>query len=189
MIFFTAIDRLLKNEGGYVNDPADPGGETQWGISKRSYPAVDIKGLTRVAAIEIYRTDFWLRVHADSMADLVAFQAIDFAVNSGIETTVRKLQAAVGVADDGYWGPITQAAVGAMKPAELGFRFLAERLDYMRRLSKWQTFGRGWAGRIAADMRYAADDLLRPRGLNGPDAPGVVMYGGNPEMASNTEPV
>ena len=189
MIFFTAIDRLLKSEGGTVDDPNDPGGLTRFGISQRSYPNLDIRALTRVAAIEIYRTDFWLRVHADAMADLVAFQALDFAVNSSIETAVRKLQTAVGVADDGHWGPITQAAVQAMTPAELGFRFLAERLDYMRRLSTWRTFGRGWAARIAANMRYAADDLLRPRGLNGPDAPGVVMYGGNPEMASNTEPV
>lgn len=160
MDFNFAIERVLKVEGGYVNDPEDPGGETQWGISKRSYPNVDIKALTRDGAKAIYLSDFWLRVHADTMPDVLAFQALDFAVNSGIETAVRKLQAAAGVADDGHWGPITQAAVKSQSQAVLALVFMSLRLDYMRALSNWQSAGRGWAGRIATDMRYAAQDLL-----------------------------
>ena len=62
------IERLLSHEGGYVNDPRDPGGETQWGISKRSYPSVNIKALTREGAIEIYRRDFWERSRADDLS-------------------------------------------------------------------------------------------------------------------------
>ncbi len=57
--FDDAFTRLLGNEGGYVNDPRDPGGETNWGISKRSYPTVDIKNLTRTQAEDIYMHDFW----------------------------------------------------------------------------------------------------------------------------------
>lgn len=159
MSFDTSFDRLIGNEGGYVNDPADPGGETNWGISKRSYPTTNIRDLTRETAKAIYWTDFWLRVHADELDSLTAFQALDFAVNSGIETAVRKLQTAVGVADDGHWGPVTLAAVKALPPAVLAFRFLAERLDFMRRLKNWPSAGAGWAGRIAADMRFAAQDL------------------------------
>lgn len=159
MNFDTAIERVLPIEGGYVNDLKDPGGETNFGISKRSYPNVDIKALTRDGAKAIYLTDFWQRVHADTMPAALQFQALDFAINSGIETAVRKLQFAAGVADDGHWGPVTQAAVIAQPQPALAFNFLASRLDYMRSLSNWQSAGRGWAGRIATDMRYAAKDI------------------------------
>lgn len=83
MTFDDAFDRLIGHEGGYVNDPADPGGETQWGISKRSYPHLNIRALTRADAKVIYREDFWYRIHAEMLADGVAFQLFDFAVNSG----------------------------------------------------------------------------------------------------------
>lgn len=158
MNFDTAFDRTVGIEGGYVNDPNDPGGETKFGISKRSYPDVDIANLTRDQAKAIYLRDFWDRIHADQLADGVAFQAFDFAVNSGIETAVRKLQRAVGVADDGHWGPHTQAAAAAMSETDTIMRFVAERLDFWRSLSTWPTYGRGWAGRAAQDLRYGAQD-------------------------------
>lgn len=156
--FDVAFDRLIGNEGGYVNNPNDPGGETNWGISKRSYPNIDIRALTRDGAKTIYLADFWQRIHADELAPGVAFQAFDFAVNSGIETAVRKLQTAIGVADDGHWGPITRAAAAALSPSDTIMRFNAERLDYLRKLSTWPSFGKGWAGRVAADLRYGAID-------------------------------
>jgi len=158
MNFDIAFDRLMGHEGGYVDDPNDPGGETKWGISKRSYPDIDVKNLTRLDAKEIYRRDFWTRIHADEMYDGVAFQALDFAINSGIGTAVRKLQAAVGVADDGYWGPVTKAAVAAMSESDIIMRFTAERLDFWTRLSTWQSFGKGWARRAAQNLRYGAQD-------------------------------
>jgi lysozyme family protein len=158
--FDISINRLLGNEGGYVNDPADPGGETNWGISKRSYPNVNIKALTRDGAVAIYRADFWNRINADALPALLQFQALDFAVNCGIETAVRKVQAAAGVADDGHWGPVTRAAVAAMPPVALVLRFFAEELDYRRKLSGWPRFGAGWTARVANDLRFAAADYL-----------------------------
>lgn len=160
MSFDTSIARVLGNEGGYVNDPNDPGGETQWGISKRSYPTVDIEGLTRDSAIGIYRRDFWDRAHADLLPPLLQFQALDFAVNCGVETAVRKLQAAAGVADDGHWGPVTAAAIKSMPAVALTFRFLAEELDYRRKLAGWPRYGAGWTARVANNMRLAAIDFL-----------------------------
>lgn len=159
MAFSTLINRVLANEGGYVNIPDDPGGETQWGISKRSYPDLDIRALTREDAIAIYKRDFWDRCHGDELPEAVAFQALDFAVNSGVETALRKLQTAAGVADDGHWGPVTREAIAAVNPVVLCIRYLAERLDFMRKLKRWPSFSSGWAGRIAADLRYAAVDL------------------------------
>lgn len=158
MTFDEAFDRLIGHEGGYVNHPNDPGGETNWGISKRSYPGVDIANLTRLQAKEIYRRDFWNAIHADEMYDGVAFQALDFAINSGIQTAIRKLQRAVGVADDGYWGPVTRAAVAAMSESDIIMHFVAERLDFWTSLSTWPTFGRGWARRAAHNLRYGAID-------------------------------
>lgn len=158
MTFDTAFDRLLGHEGGYVNDPNDPGGETNWGISKRSYPAIDIKALTRDGAKAIYRRDFWDRVHADRLPDGVAFQMFDFAVNSGIETAVRALQRAIGVADDGHWGTVSQAAADRMSESDQIMRLNGERLDFMTRLSNWPHHGKGWARRIAGNLRYGAQD-------------------------------
>lgn len=162
MDFTTAINRALKAEGGYTAGIGDPGGETNWGISKRSYPNVDIRNLTREGAIAIYRRDFWDAIHADQMPEDLQFQVLDFAINSGIQTSIRKLQSAAGVADDGHWGPLTRAAVAKMPPAVLLLRFLAKRLDFMRRLSNWPIAGAGWAARIAENMMLAADDLLTP---------------------------
>ena len=158
MNFDIAFDRLMGHEGGYVNHPNDPGGETKWGVSKRSYPDVDIKNLTREQAKAIYKRDFWERIHADEMYDGVAFQALDFAINSGIETSIRKLQQAVGVADDGWWGPTTRAAVASMSETDVIMRFVAFRLKFWASLNTWSTFGRGWANRAADNLLYGAED-------------------------------
>lgn len=152
------IDRLLSHEGGYVNNPADPGGETKFGISKRSYPKVNIRRLTREQAVAIYRRDFWERSRADDLDPALGFQLLDAAVNSGIDQATRWLQRAVGVADDGIIGPVTLGALRVSDPADVIARFNAERLEFMTRLSGWQSFGRGWARRIAQNLRYSADD-------------------------------
>lgn len=160
MDFGIAFDRLMQpdHEGGYANDPADPGGETKWGISKRAYPQLNIRDLTREEAKVIYCNDFWIRVNANKLPAAAAFQLFDFAVNSGIETAVRKLQSALGVADDGHWGPVSQAAAERASESDLVMLLNAARLDYMTRLSNWPAASRGWARRIAANLRYGAID-------------------------------
>ena len=65
MSFYIEIENVIKHEGGYVNDPSDPGGETKYGISKKAYPKVDIKNLTLDDAIEIYKDDYWLPAKVD----------------------------------------------------------------------------------------------------------------------------
>lgn len=156
--FDQIINRVLAHEGGYVNDPRDPGGETQWGISKRSYPKLNIRALTRAEAVEIYRRDFWQRVQGDRLPRAFAFQGLDAAVNHGIGNAVRWLQRAAGVADDGVIDPRTLAAVAAQDPADLVLLFNAERLEFYTKLSTFDTFGRGWTRRVAGNLRYAAQD-------------------------------
>jgi lysozyme family protein len=156
--FNTVFDRIIGHEGRYVNDKNDPGGETNWGISKRSYPHLNIKTLTREQAKKIYKQDFWDRIQADTLPDGVAFQLFDFAANSSIETAVRYLQRSVGVADDGVWGPVSRAAAKAATETDMIMRLNAERLDFMTRLKNWPQASRGWARRIANNLRYGAED-------------------------------
>lgn len=159
MITFNIVfERLLGHEGKYVNNPYDPGGETKWGISKRSYPHLDIFNLTVEQAKDIYFRDFWQRINADKLYNGVAFQVMDFAINSGIGTAVRKLQLALGVADDGYWGPVTQLAAQRVSETDQIMRFNAYRLLFMSSLSTWPNFGKGWARRVANNLLYGAED-------------------------------
>lgn len=154
MNFDTAFEKLIGHEGGYSNDPHDPGGETKFGISKRAYPALDIRNLTLADAKAIYKRDYWDRAQCDRLPPELAFDVFDAAVNSGIGQAIRWLQRSVGVADDGYVGPLTLGAlVRDDDPSAVQARFNGHRLAFMTNLSTWQTFGKGWARRIAANLQ------------------------------------
>ena len=158
MTFDDAFDRIIGHEAGYVNDPNDPGGETKWGISKRSYPNLIIKDLKREDAYNIYQRDFWNPIGANRLPDSISYQLFDFAVNSGISTAIRYFQRALGVADDGFFGPTSQAAIDNSTETDMIMRLNAERLDYMTRLKNWPNHGKGWARRIAQNLRYGSID-------------------------------
>ncbi len=158
MDFNTACDRTLKSEGGYSNDPQDPGGETKYGISKRTYPQVDIKNLTYEQAKALYKRDFWDVLHGDSLYDGVSYQLFDFAVNSGMGTAIRYYQRSLGVADDGHWGPVSQKAADTIDESDQIMCIIAERQDFQTRLEGWPRFGKGWARRNAQNLRYGAID-------------------------------
>lgn len=151
--FDKAFEAVIGHEGGYVWHPSDPGGETNWGISKRAYPDVDIKALTREGARSIYRRDYWLRARCDELPAGVAFDVFDAAVNSGVGQAVRWLQRSVGVADDGIVGPVTLQYVRALPAAAIQARMSGHRLAFMTNLSTWSSFGKGWARRIAANLQ------------------------------------
>ena len=92
------------------------------------------------------------------MSDAAAYQALDFAVNSGIPIAIHALQRVAGVAPDGFVGPVTLAALKEMTDHDIIVLLLAERLDFMTGLANWPTESRGWARRIARDLRYSAQD-------------------------------
>lgn len=126
--FTAAIDVVLHNEGGYSNDHTDAGGETNFGISKRSYPDVDIKNLTSEAAAAIYQRDFWL---FGGVADQrLATKIFDAYVNAK-HHAIRVLQLALGtlqagpIVADGNWGPQTEAHVNAADAGALLDEFKA----------------------------------------------------------------
>lgn len=152
MTFDEAFDLLISHEGGYVNHPGDPGGETRFGISKRAYPSVNIKALNLNQAKAIYRRDYWTAAGCDRAPEAVRFDLLDMAVNSGVGLAIRTLQRAVGVADDGLIGPATLSALDQCDPKGLLARFNGARLQMMTDLVTWPTFGKGWARRIAANL-------------------------------------
>lgn len=151
MNFDQAFERLLGHEGGYVNDPRDPGGETNWGISKRAYPNVDIKALTQDAAKAIYRRDYWAPVRADELPDIVRFDVFDAAVNSGVTQSAKWLQRAVGANPDGVIGAQTVAAARSAG-TQLAANFNGYRLQFYTDSGNWPTYGKGWARRVASNL-------------------------------------
>lgn len=156
--FRKMVDRVLGHEGGYSNNSKDPGGETQWGISKRSYPHLNIKELTRDDAIQIYYEDFWLLVRGDDIHPLKAWQMFDAAVNSGIGNSLRFAQRAMGLMDDGFWGPVTREAIQTFEVNDFAFLFMAERFEFWAKARNADEFWRGWVRRGAGNLRYAASD-------------------------------
>jgi lysozyme family protein len=108
--FEIAVTKTLRREGGaaITDDPNDKGGLTKYGISQRSYPSVDIRGLSEADAKAIYRRDYWDPVQGDSiMSQGVAEAVFDFAVNAGVKTAIRIAQTVIGVVSDGMMGGVT----------------------------------------------------------------------------------
>jgi lysozyme family protein len=108
--FMPAVEKVLLHEGGYVNHPLDRGGETNWGITRRTYEsyfgrtagANEIKDMTRDVAIQIYKDMYWNEVKADDIKNYgVAFAIFDQAVNRGPYNAIRQAQRALGVFPDG----------------------------------------------------------------------------------------
>lgn len=127
-------------------------------LSHNSYPSLNIKELDLDTAKAIYYKDFWLPL-GDQACLAVRLEVFDFAVNSGIQTAIRKLQSAIGVADDGHFGPVSRAKLASLPSGTVVLRYLSERLAFMASLSTWPNFGRGWARRIARRMQRAADSV------------------------------
>ncbi len=129
--FEEIIEQVLEHEGGYVNDPKDLGGETNFGITKRFYPDVDIKNLTKEQAKEIYKRDYWDKNRIESLPRELWHIFFDMCVNMGRGTAVKILQRAANsrgrnIKVDGGLGPAT---IGALKGVEVE-RVRAYRVKY-----------------------------------------------------------
>ena len=148
MSFETAFRFTLGHEGGYVNDVRDPGGETKFGISKRSYPNFDIKSLTLEQAQAIYRRDYWQQASCDRMPPKIAIAVFDAAVHHGPKTAVKLLQRALKVADDGEYGRITHGTLQARDCNETLELMLAQRAIYLTTCPAWPTYKLGWLKRL-----------------------------------------
>lgn len=150
--FDRAFAALIGHEGGYQNDPNDAGGETKFGISKRTYPHLDIKTLTLERARLIYQIDVWIPLGCEHFDHEVAFAVFDAAVNSGRSRAGKWLQAAVFTKPDGVIGPVTRAAVAARNPTAVVARLNGHRLNDMTDFATWEHHSRGWSRRVAANL-------------------------------------
>ena len=163
------VEVILGHEGGFTQNPEDDGnwtggnkgsGElkgTNWGISAAAYPELDIRNLTKEQAVDIYEQDYAEPLGLERFNPVVAIQLLDYAVNSGVSAASKGLQRALGgLALDGVIGPKTIARYKEYRPRTVAYLLSAERLLYMTKLSGWPYFGRGWARRIAANIRIVA---------------------------------
>jgi lysozyme family protein len=165
--FNACMPFIFKAEGGYSDNPTDPGGPTNYGITLatlRAYEgdpnltADDVKKLTPAVAREIYRTAYWNRMQCGALPAGLDLEVFDFGVNSGPAESVKTLQGLVGVTQDGSVGPITLAAVGQFNVGDLIGRFAQARLAFYQSLNMPE-FEQGWATRVA-QIQTAATKML-----------------------------
>lgn len=159
--FDRALAAVLKHEGGFVNHPRDPGGATNLGVTigtlKRlgidvdgdgDTDIVDVKLLKVEHAAKVYRKFYWDAVQGDLLPTGVDYAVFDFAVNSGVSRASQYLQAVVGAKPDGHVGPITIEQVLKNSPNGIITVLCEKRMRFLRTLSTWNTFGKGWTSRV-----------------------------------------
>jgi lysozyme family protein len=158
MDFDAAFGKLMVSEGGYINHPSDPGGETNHGITARVAIQEGYTGRMRdlplATAKTIARKRYWDAVRCDELPPTLRYPMLDAAYHSGPTQAIRWLQRAVGTVDDGKLGPITLAAANRAGTM-VAPRMLAERLDFLTNLPTWGHFGKGWSRRIASVLKEA----------------------------------
>lgn len=147
MNFALALDFVLAHEGGYVNDPQDPGGETKYGISKRAYPSLDIANLTREDAAKIYRSDYWDKCRCGELPPGTDLLTFDAAVNQGPRAAIQMLQDALNVKVDGIIGPITLRAAQTVG-MDLVPELAAIRMHAYALNPSFHRYGLGWSRRL-----------------------------------------
>lgn len=146
--FVFCVEIILTREGGLKEDPDDPGGLTNFGISQRAFPALDIRKLTREGAITLYRTYYWEPSRATRLPAPLDLYLFDSAVNQGVGTAVRLLQKAVDVAQDGVIGPVTLGAITHLGAKDAAAQFMTQRALHYVSLGTFWKFGEGWFNRL-----------------------------------------
>ena len=152
----TSLEIILHHEGGYVNHPKDPGGETNLGVTKRVYEewggTKDMKDLTVEDVAPIYRKNYWDRMKCDDLPSGLDLCVFDFGVNAGPGRAAKYLQNLVGATADGAIGPGTLAKVNEYLSNNsvhlIVEKYQAARQSYYESLSTFETFGRGWTRRV-----------------------------------------
>lgn len=148
---------VIKNEGGYVDNPKDPGGATNLGCTKKVWEEWvghevskdDIRALTHADVMPLYKKRYWDAVKGDNLPDGVDYAVFDLAINSGPGRAAKTLQSVLDVTADGQIGPATLRALETTNPREIASRICEARLAFLQALPTWDTFGKGWGRRVA----------------------------------------
>ena len=157
------LETILHHEGGYVNHPKDPGGETNLGVTKRVYEEFggtkDMKDLTVEDVAPIYKKGYWDKMKGDDLPNGLDLCVFDFGVNAGPGRAAKYLQTMIGTVADGGIGPNTLAKLkeyvdehGLAKSID---NYQEARQAYYEKLSTFATFGRGWTRRVDETTQLA----------------------------------
>jgi len=147
---------VIKSEGGFVDHPKDPGGMTNLGVTRsaweaylgRSVTEADMRALTPEVVKPFYKAMYWDRIKADSLPSGVDYAAYDLAVNSGPSKSAKFLQEIAGVPVDGVIGPKSLEAIQSCDAKETADAICDMRMDFLKGLSTFETFGKGWTDRV-----------------------------------------
>ena len=164
--FSDSLAMVLQFEGGFVDNPDDPGGATNQGITQSVYDrfrtehGVAVQSVRLIQANEvaaIYQTEYWLPAHCDALAPPLDAVVFDCAVNSGEGRAIRTLQQALGITDDGQWGPETQAATLVCDARAVASKYLDLRTMFYNAVAKARPasieFLHGWLNRVAEERK------------------------------------
>ncbi|MBX9682510.1 MAG: TIGR02594 family protein [Hyphomicrobium sp.] len=169
-IFRRALAHVLEMEGGYSDDPFDPGGPTNRGITlhvlahwkaetldaaSRDRLVAELKRISNDTVESIYRARYWQPAECAAMPPPLALVHFDASVNHGVGGAMRLLQTALGVDADGEFGPMTKAAIGSNNIAEILVRYGELRRQRYRALPHFWRFGKGWLRRVDATLALA----------------------------------
>ena len=157
------LETILHHEGGYVNHPEDPGGETNLGVTKRVYQewggTKDMKDLTFDDVAPIYKKNYWDKMKCDDLPSGLDLCVFDFGVNAGPGRAAKYLQTLIGTVADGGIGPNTLAKLKEYTDKtgvkETITNYQNDRQSYYEKLSTFKTFGRGWTRRVEETTKLA----------------------------------
>jgi lysozyme family protein len=156
---------VIKSEGGFVNHPKDPGGMTNLGVTRSAWEAFlgshvtedDMRALTPEIVKPFYKSLYWDRIKGDSLPSGVDYAAYDLAVNSGPNKAARYLQEIAGVPVDGVIGPKSLESISTCDAKETADSICDMRLDFLKKLPTFETFGKGWSRRVAEVSAKSAE--------------------------------
>ena len=165
MTFEEALEHVLKHEGGFVNHPKDPGGMTNLGVTEkvwdewigRESSEDEMRNLKPEDVANLYKKLYWDRVKGDDLPSGVNYCVFDAAVNSGTGRAAKWLQEAVGAVPDGAIGAKTLAKVAAHDADSLVNAYCDVRLNFLKSLKTFDTFGKGWSRRVEGVRQTALD--------------------------------
>jgi len=159
--FKECLELLLKSEGGWVNHPKDPGGETNLGVTKRvweewvGHPVESLKKLTKEDVAPLYEQKYWRPCYCEVLPRGLDFVVFSMGVNAGPGRSVKLLQSAIGILPDGIIGPRTRALISSSNGADIVAKFSEVRREYYKSLKTFPIFGRGWLARVDREEEEA----------------------------------
>ena len=161
--FKECLDLVLKSEGGWVNHPSDPGGETNLGVTKRvweeyvGHPVESLKKLTKEDVAPLYEQKYWRTCYCEVLPRGLDFVVFSMGVNAGPGRSIKLLQQSIGCVPDGVIGPTTRGLISSGNGANLIAKFSETRREYYRSLKTFPIFGRGWLSRVDREETEALD--------------------------------